>query len=187
MMLMAAIPLSEGMASPVGDPLGTVRTSSRTMVAYFTRSGNTRVIAGMVHRELQADLFEILPAVRYPEDYFKTVEQARQERDRSVLPPLASLVPNFASYDTVFLGFPIWGETIPPVICSFLSLHDMSGKILIPFITHGGFGVGNSTLELTKRATGALVQHVFVMEGDQERRTATQVQNWLGAINRSGA
>src|SRR3954453_1183092 len=92
---------------------------SRTLVAYFTRSGNTRVIAGQLHRDLHADLFEILPAQPYPDDYEQTVEQARQERDRGYEPPLKATVPNIRSYDMVFLGFPIWGEITPPLIRSF--------------------------------------------------------------------
>lgn len=59
----------------------TPRSGSRILVAYFSRSGNTRVVAGLIQRGLGADLFEIRPAYPYPEDYLQTVEQARQERD----------------------------------------------------------------------------------------------------------
>lgn len=55
--------------------------NSRILVAYFSRSGNTRVIAGVIHRSLKTDLFEIEPANPYPEDYFQTVAQAKDERD----------------------------------------------------------------------------------------------------------
>ena len=82
----------------------------------FTRSGNTKVIAGTLHRELQADLFAIIPAQPYPEDYEQTVAQADQETKRHYEPPLAAVVPNLASYDTLLLGLPIWGMTAPPVI-----------------------------------------------------------------------
>jgi hypothetical protein len=80
---------------------------SKTLVAYFSRSGNTRVIAGTIQRALAAELFEIQPARPYPADYEQTVEQARQERDRGYEPPLAARIQNIRSYNTVFLGFPI--------------------------------------------------------------------------------
>jgi hypothetical protein len=55
-----------------------------------------------------------------------TVEQAKQERDEDYQPPLKAKIPNIALYRRVFLGFPIWGESTPPVICSFLAKHDLS-------------------------------------------------------------
>ncbi|MGV1793573.1 flavodoxin [Rhizobium sp. A37_96] len=156
---------------------------STTLVAYFTRSGNTRVIAGTVQRALHADLFEIRPAQPYPEDYEETVEQARQERDRGYEPPLAATVPVFARYETVFLGFPIWGETAPPIIRSFLRAHDLEGKTLRPFITHGGYGLGSSLAVLTDHAPGAQIETPFSMEADQERRTLNETRGWLSQLS----
>jgi flavodoxin len=156
--------------------------TSRTLIAYFSRSGNTRVIAGQLHRELKADLFEILAARPYPEDYEQTVEQARQERDAGVRPPLTAVVPNIAAYDTVFLCFPIWGETVPPIVRGFLAAHDLSGKTVRPVITHGGYGLGDSLAVLKSHAPRARLTPAFSMEADQERRTMTQVRDWLGAI-----
>lgn len=111
--------------------------NSRILVACFTRTGNTQVIAHQIRRALRADLFEIEPAATYPEDYEETVAQAVRERDSGYRPPLKTGVPDIGSYEVVFLGFPIWGETAPPVIRSFLSQHDLAAKALAPFITHG--------------------------------------------------
>jgi hypothetical protein len=83
----------------------------KVLVAYFSRTGNTGLIARQVRRALGADLFEIQP---------------------------------IDAYQTVFLGFPIWGMSVPPVIRSFLSGHDLSGKTLVPLITYGGYGSGQS-------------------------------------------
>jgi flavodoxin len=137
------------------------------------------VIAGQLQRDLGADLFEILPAQPYPEDYEQTVEKARQERDAGAEPPLRATVANLSSYETVFLGFPIWGETAPPVIRSFLRVHDLSGKTVRPLMTHGGYGQGNSLQVLKEHAPNARIVEPFVMEADQERRTMTEVRGWL--------
>jgi flavodoxin len=158
---------------------------SITLVAYFSRSGNTRVIAGQLERTLDADLFEIIPGSPYPEDYLETVEQARQERDTGSKPPLKTRLTNAEAYETVYLGFPIWGETAPPVIRSFLSAHDLSGKALRPFITHGGFGLGNSNSVLKSHAPSARLFEAFSMEADQERRTMNEVAAWLTTIQSS--
>ena len=155
---------------------------SRMLVAFFTRSGKTKVIAGTLHRELKADLFEIRPAQPYPEDYEKTVAQAADETQRGYEPPLAATVPNLAAYDTVFLGLPIWGMTAPPVIRSFLRAHDLKGRTVRPFFTHGGYGLGDGMNVVRAHAPGATVTDPFVMQADQERRTLNEVRSWLGSI-----
>lgn len=178
MTALASLPLN-GSAETTGsgEPR---RAGSRMLVAYFSRSGNTRVVAGLVHRGLGTDLFEIRPASAYPEDYLETVEQAKQERDRGFEPSLEAKVSNMAVYDTVYLGFPIWGETAPPVIRSFLKAHDLSGKTLIPFVTHGGYGLGSSQSVLASHAPKARLRTGFSMQADQERKTMDLVKGWLG-------
>jgi flavodoxin len=159
-----------------GRPVG------KTLVAYFSRSGNTRVIAGQIHRARGADLFEIEPAKAYPEDYFETVEQARQERDNGYEPPLKTQVAGMADFSTLFLGFPIWGETAPSVIRSFLSMYDLSGKTVIPFITHGGYGPGSSLSILRSHAPRARLVEGFSMQAPQERQTIARVTDWLSEL-----
>ena len=154
----------------------------RPLVAFFSRTGNTRVIAGQIRRAHAADLFEITPATPYPEEYQATVDQAERETRSGVRPALAATMPALSSYEAVFLGFPIWGMTAPPVIRSFLSAHDLSGKTLVPFITHGGYGTGRSQSVLADHAKGARIVRPFVMQADQERRTLAQVSSWLGDI-----
>lgn len=158
---------------------GMARLDKPILVAYFSRSGNTRVIAGLLQRAYAADLFEILPATPYPDDYLATVEQARQERDNGIKPALKAKLPGLERYATIFLGLPIWGETAPPMIRSFLSTHDLSGKALIPFITHGGYGLGSSQRVIASHAPGARLQPAFSMQADQERTTMDRVNTWL--------
>ena len=177
----AVLSLSTGTTACADGAEATRGGASNTLVAYFTRSGNTRVIAGTIQRMLGADLFEIRALHPYPEDYEATVEQARRERDSGYEPALAATVPEISAYDTVFLGFPIWGETAPPVIRSFLRAHDLAGKTLRPFITHGGYGLGSSRAVLAELAPRARIEPPFFMEADQERRTLDQVRTWLGA------
>jgi flavodoxin len=87
------------------------------------------------------------------------------------------------SYDTIFLGFPIWGETVPAVIRSFLSSHDPAGKNIVPFITHGGYGLGDSYAVLTRHAPNARLIQGFALQADQERKTMESVNAWLTDLN----
>ena len=181
----SAMLLASGAAACAAEEQTPTRSASRALVAVFTRTGNTRVIAGQLQRALGAELFEIQPALPYPEDYEQTVEQARRERDAGFEPALKTTIPTIAAYDTLFLGFPVWGETSPPIIRAFLSAHDLAGKVIRPFITHGGYGLGRSLSVLRSHAPRAQLLEAFSMEADQERRTLNQVTDWLRVIERS--
>jgi flavodoxin len=153
-------------------------SNGKVLVAYFTRTGNTQIVARKIRRAFDADLFEIRTAEPYPEDYEETVSQAQRERDSGFEPTLAETIPDLGRYDVIFLGFPIWGMTAPPVIRSFLSSDDLSGTTLIPFITHGGYGLGQSLAVLAERAPGARLLDAFSMQADQEREILSQVTDW---------
>lgn len=173
-----------GNVSLVSAVSGTTNTqsNSRILVAYFSRSGNTRVIAGVIHRKLKTSLFEIEPARPYPEDYFQTVEQAKNERTQGIKPVLKNNIVDISGYETVYLGFPIWGTSVPPVVQSFLSSHNLAGKLLIPFITHGGYGTGNSDDILASLAANARREKPLVIECNQERKTTETVIGWLESV-----
>lgn len=152
---------------------------SRVLVAFYSRTGNTAVVARQIRRTQDATLFEIQTRRPYPEDYETTVEQARRETAQGYLPALGSVVADLGRYDRIYLGMPIWGMTVPPVIRSFLRAHDFSGKVVVPFITHGGYGVGNSQEVLRAHLPSSDLKPAFSMEADQERRTLEQVSGWL--------
>ena len=181
--MVAAIASLPILASGVNADDRRNRTSGkRILVAYFSRSGNTRVVAGLIHRSQDSELLELKPATPYPGDYLKTVDQARRETALGYKPPLEEHFQTLDDFDLIFLGFPIWGETAPPIIRSFLSAHDLSGKTVVPFITHGGYGLGESLAVIRQDAPNTRVVDGFVMQGEQERKTMEAVNEWLGAM-----
>jgi flavodoxin len=154
----------------------------RSLVAYLSRSGNTRVVAGQLQRRFGSDLLEIRTLEPYPADYEAAVARAQRERDAGAAPPLAAGVADADRYETVFLGFPIWGMALPAPVRSFLTTHDLSGKTLVPFITHGGYGVGSAPETLAELAPQARIVTPFVLEADQERATMNAVASWLRTV-----
>lgn len=179
---LATLPLANlSQASATLRP-ATLPPRSRTLVAWFSRSGNTRVIAGVIQRTLKSDQFEIVPATAYPDDYFHTVEQARMEQERGIKPALKEAPNHLDTYQTIYLGFPVWGTRIPPVVQSFLRAYPLAGKLLIPFITHGGYGTGTCETMLAQLAPDARRAKPLVMACDQERRTTETVVSWLETI-----
>jgi len=158
---------------------------SKQLVAYLSRSGNTRVVAESLSRNYGADLFEIRTAEPYPAEYEAHVELARRQRDAEAAPRLADRVPDMTGYETVFLGFPIWGEALPAPIRTFAATHDLAGKILAPFITHGGYGPGSAPETLAAIASDAQILEPFVQECDAERDTLRQMSAWLQDLNQA--
>jgi len=157
------------------------QSNSRTLVVYLTRTGNTRVIAKQLQRRYDADLFEIRTAESYPEDYEEMVEKAHQQRDSETPPALAENI-DIGQYDTVFLGFPIWGGALPAPVRTFLTTNDLAGKTIAPFITHGGYGPGSAPQTLASLTSDAQRLDPFVMECDQERRTIDRISAWLETV-----
>lgn len=80
-MFIIALPLANVSLATAATGSANIQGKNRILVAYFSRSGNTRVIASVIHRNFNTDLFKIEPATPYPEDYFQAVEQAKNERE----------------------------------------------------------------------------------------------------------
>ncbi|MFV0576545.1 MAG: flavodoxin [Vibrio sp.] len=155
----------------------------KTLVVYFSRTFNTAMLAKKLQHKLNADLLEINPLNAYPEDYLETVEQARVEKQNQSLPPLQpfplQLSKFWKNYDTVYIGFPVWGMSPPAAIRTFLSMVEMDRKQLFPFITHAGYGIGDSMSVLKNYAPKATLQKPFDLECDKERDTMEAVDAWL--------
>ena len=100
----------------------------KILVAYFSRSGNTREIASQIHKNVGGDIFEVQAVKPYPSDYNALVKQARQELESGYKPALKTKIENIKSYDLVFIGYPIWWSTFPAPVKTFLSENDLSGK-----------------------------------------------------------
>ncbi len=153
--------------------------SGRKLVAYLSRSGNTRVIAGLLKRTFSADIFEIRTATPWPEDYEEMVAWASRMRESATPPRLAESVSEIGKYNVVFLGSPIWGEALPAPVRTFLATHDLSGKTLVPFFTYGCCGAGSAPETIAKLAPRARILEPFSLKCDQERDTLNSVKDWL--------
>lgn len=122
---------------------------TKILVAYYSYSGNTKDVAEEIHQKVGGDLFEIKTEGTYPEEYRPMTEQAKQEIQDGYRPKLTTAVADMAQYDIIFVGSPNWWGTITPQVSSFLESYDLSGKTIIPFVTHGGGGVQNTVRDLT--------------------------------------
>lgn len=152
---------------------------SRKLVAYFSASGITAKVAENLADAIGADLFEIVPAVRYTH----TDLDWRNENSRSSIemknpasrPPVETVRDNISEYDVIFVGFPIWWYIAPTIINTFLEQHDLAGKTIIPFATSGGSGMGktNEALKPSCPASNLLEGRVF-----KENTSKDELAGW---------
>lgn len=163
-----------------GDRLNRLE-GKKALVVYFSYTGNTRALARQIHESVGGDLFELEPATPYSQDY-KTVErQGKEEVETGYQPPLKATVDNLASYDVIYVGTPIWWYTIAPPVATFLARPDLSGKTIVPFCTHGGYGAGRSLDDIKKLAPGSNVTEELVLSG-ADRYDAREIKEWLQKV-----
>ncbi|MDR3709290.1 MAG: flavodoxin [Capsulimonadaceae bacterium] len=153
--------------------------ASKVLVAYFSHSGNTRVVAEEIKRIVGADLFRIEAVASYPEDYNAVVEQARQEQSANARPILTSAASNIADYDTVILGYPNWWSTMPMPVFTFLESNDLSGKTIAPYCTHEGSGMGRSERDLAAACPHSRVRSGLAIRGLRVRSAQGEIESWL--------
>ncbi len=153
--------------------------SGRSLILFYSLSGNTRLTAEALSRLTGAPLAEIKTVEPYPDDFHAVVEQARQERSTGYLPPLLPLQANLNDYDTIYLGFPIWSNSIPQPMATFLSEHPLEGKTILPFCTHDGYGPGRSARVVAEYCPKARVLPIFDMLGSEARDAEPKLASWL--------
>ncbi len=129
----------------------------KILIAYYSYSGNTKEVAEAIHEKIGGDLFEIKTAGSYPDEYRPMTQQARKEIQDGYRPELTTSVADISKYDVVFVGSPNWWGTITPQVSSFLERYDLSGKTVVPFITHGGGGVQNTVTDMAAQCKGCNV------------------------------
>lgn len=131
----------------------------KTLVAYFSASGQTAKLAKTLAGVTGGDLFEIAPETAYTAadlDWMDKKSRSTIEmKNPKSRPAIAGKVADMAQYDTVFVGFPIWWYQAPRIIETFLESYDFSGKTVIPFATSGGSGMGGTNKALAPSCTGA--------------------------------
>lgn len=133
--------------------------SGRTLVAYFSATGTTKLLAEYAADMLNADLYEIVPESPYTADdlnYNNKSSRASQEQATpSARPAISGSGANLGDYDVVLLGYPIWHGQAPKIIRTFLESYDFSGKVIVPFCTSHSSAIGSSDESLHAMAPGA--------------------------------
>ena len=157
----------------------------KTLVVYYSATGNTQQAADLIAEATGADIFELEPADPYTDEYLNwTEEDSRVVRehdnpDARDVELVADTVENWDSYDTVFIGYPIWWGIAAWPVDGFIEANDFTGKTVIPFCTSSSSDLGDSGNLLEEAAgTGNW------LEGQRFSSSVSQeeVQTWVEGL-----
>ncbi len=165
--------------------LDTSAGSGNVLVVYYSATGNTQAVAETIADTTGGDLFELEPAepytdadLDYTDDNSRVSKEYADESLRDV-ELVSTTVDNWDSYDTVFVGYPIWWGIAAWPVDTFVENNDFTGKTVIPFCTSSSSGIGDSgTLLADLAGTGDW------QDGERFRSgaDASDVQDWVNGL-----
>ena len=158
---------------------------SGRLVLYFSVYGTAKRVAEEIAFQTGADLLAIEPAVPYDNDrshYIDLARRAKLEHDMQLRPIIQNTL-SIAPYDEIFLGYPIWCDTVPMILLTLLEQADFSGKTVIPFNTHLGARDSGTWQLIREKLPQSQVLDGLVMEmHDAEASSSQAVSRWLGRL-----
>lgn len=181
----ATEPSESSSTAPAESEPETQPETGKTLVVYYSASGNTERVAKDIAEAAGADLFEIVPTEVYTSDDLDWTNPdsrvSREHDDESMrdVPLTTTEVPDWDSYDTVFIGYPIWWGIAAWPVDTFVKNNDFTGKTVIPFATSSSSGMGQSGSLLTDMAgTGEWQEGQRFSSGV----SSDDVQSWVNGL-----
>lgn len=158
----------------------------KTLVVYYSATGNTEEAANYIAEATGGDLFELVPVDPYTDadldwtDSNSRVTREHENPDERDVELTQTTVDNWDAYDTVFIGYPIWWGIAAWPVDSFVESNDFTGKTVIPFCTSSSSGLGESG-DLLEEAAGT----GNWLEGERFRSGVSQsdVQDWVDSLD----
>ena len=156
---------------------------NKTLVVYFSRSGNTEYVAQEIAKATGADIFKVEPTDdRYDADYDTVVDLAKREQQQGARPEFQGQVENMAQYDTVYIGTPNWWADMPMIMYSFLDKYDLSGKKIAPFVTNEGSGLSQIPQSIQQAEPDAKVVEGLALRGSRVRSSSGEITSWVEKV-----
>lgn len=166
---------------------------SNKLVAFYSRAdenyvngiikeldvGNTEVAAGIIQELTDAKIFKIEQMQPYSRDYNECIAQAQADQKRNARPDLKSYLETIEDYDTIYLGFPNYWGTMPMAVFTFLEHYDFNGKIIKPFCTHEGSGMGSSITDIKNLCSGAKIEEGLAIRGGSVKNSKKEIEKWI--------
>lgn len=171
------------MSAYAGNPAAVTKNFGKVLVVYYSMSGNTRAIAEKIKEKTNADIYEIKTKDEMklgPSVYVAIRKQLKTGQ----YPPLDGGMPDFESYDLIFVGSPVWMYTVATPVLSFLEQADFKGKKVVPFSTQGS-NPGSFLEDFKARAKNAVILEGRLFN-DLSKKYDSAVNNkiavWLNSL-----
>lgn len=155
---------------------------SKILIVYFSYSGNTQTVARSIQKVTGGDIFRVTVTDEYPDSYNEMSDRTEKEKSEQARPELKDTIDEgeWASYDSVFLGFPIWWGDMPMPIYTFLESYDFTGKTIYPFVTSDSSGFGGTISKIQSSASGAIVKdNGLSITASNISSTDDSVKTWI--------
>ena len=172
------------------------RPAGKILIVCYSESGNqnTLTAAKWIQEQLGGDLYRIRMVKPYNSgSYREVLKESKLHLDNKVRPEILPFAGNVADYDIIFVGSPVWYGTFAPPLGTFFSTHDLAGKMVIPFCTHGGGGAGHLYEDVAQAAPhskilpgltlrGSNVVERTIGRGTRDKASPDEVVRWLNQI-----
>ncbi|WP_313165104.1 flavodoxin [Sedimentibacter sp.] len=153
----------------------------KALVVYYSLFQNTMNLAFEIAAQIDGDIRELVPDNNYSFDYNTAVKEVRNQIERGFCPKLISGNEPIDDYETIFIGTPNWFKTLAPPVMSFIRQHDLAGKTIIPFCTHGGGGFGQIENDIAKECPDSIIVSGIAVNGIADPE---EVRKWLDGISK---
>ena len=158
-------------------------SSASALISGGAKFGATEYVARMISEFTGGELYAIRTAEKYPADFDAVIEKNHDEIDAGLMPRLAGTMPELSEYETVFIGYPVWANTAPRAVISFIEeCGGLAGKTVIPFCTHDGYGSGRSYSEIFEAAKGAERREGIDISSRGVQNCRSRVTEWLKSV-----
>ena len=148
-----------------------------------TEPGHVAQLATWVQEETGGDLFSIQVQEPYPTDWSECLDRGNQEKTDDVHPELAETLDNIDEYDVVFLGYPNWWYSCPMALFSFFDQHDLAGKQVYLFCSHGTGGLAESVEDISEALPDSQISdQVFDVYEEDAPSAQEDIRDWLDSL-----
>lgn len=141
--------------------------------------GNTEKVAEKIHDLIGADLWKAETIKQYPYHYQECCDVAQEELKNNSRPELKNLITDIKNYDVIYIGGPVWWGHLPMALFTALETLDFTGKVVKPFTTHEGSGLGNVMDDIHKLCTGADIKNGLAIRGSEADNCTLKLQQWI--------